>query len=219
MKSTAELQGVEAKSPDGDLALDGEIQLHDPLPTSTLALYLRFRLSEPFLKSADKLQLMLQMAGSAGKRPDGFYGVRLSGRLGSMSPPVFTPNFAVGKQRPGPRDPRRRAQRVGRPVRAPVGRQRGATASGPAPADDERDRRATAAATTATADRRPPPSPVVITAPPSAAQAACPPPPAEATPPARAPSARGGARAWSAPRSRGPPWSAAAAPRPRGQAN
>ncbi len=95
-KGVAKLQGVEAKSPDGDLALEGEIQLHDPLPTSTLALYLRFRLSEPFLKSADKLQLMLQMAGSAGKRPDGFYGVRLSGRLGSMNPPVFTPTSPSG---------------------------------------------------------------------------------------------------------------------------
>jgi type II secretion system protein N len=101
-KGTARLQGVEAKSPDGDLALEGEIQLHDPLPTSTLALYLRFRLSEPFLKSADKLQLMLQMAGSAGKRPDGFYGVRLSGRLGAMSPPVFTPISPSGINGPGP---------------------------------------------------------------------------------------------------------------------
>ena len=91
-KGVAKLQGVEAKSPDGDLALEGEIQLHDPLPMSTLALYLRFRLSDTFLKSADKKpQLMLQMAASAGKRPDGFYGVRLSGRLGAMSPPVFTP--------------------------------------------------------------------------------------------------------------------------------
>ncbi len=95
-KGVAKLQGVEAKSPDGDLALEGEIQLHDPLPTSVLALYLRFRLSEPLLKSADKLQLMLQMAGSAGKRPDGFYGVRLSGRLGAMNPPVFSPTSPSG---------------------------------------------------------------------------------------------------------------------------
>jgi type II secretion system protein N len=90
-KGNAKLQGVEAKSPDGELALEGDIQLHDPLQLSTLSLYLRFRLADAFLKSADKLQLMLQMAGSAGKRPDGSYGVRLSGRLGSMNPPIFSP--------------------------------------------------------------------------------------------------------------------------------
>jgi type II secretion system protein N len=90
VKGNAKLEGVEAKSPDGDLALEGDIQLRDPLPLSTMTLYLRFRLSDTLLKSADKLQMMLQMAGSAGKRPDGFYGVRLTGRLGSMNPPVFS---------------------------------------------------------------------------------------------------------------------------------
>ena len=90
VKGIAKLEGVEAKSPDGDLALEGDIQLHDPLQLSTMTLYLRFRLSDSLLKSADKLQMMLQMAGSAGKRPDGFYGVRLTGRFGSMNPPVFS---------------------------------------------------------------------------------------------------------------------------------
>ncbi|HET6148053.1 MAG TPA: type II secretion system protein GspN [Polyangia bacterium] len=90
VKGNAKLEGVEAKSPDGDLALEGDIQLHDPLALSTMTLYLRFRLSDTLLKSADKLQMMLQMAGSAGKRPDGFYGVRLTGRFGSMNPPVFS---------------------------------------------------------------------------------------------------------------------------------
>jgi len=96
VKGNAKLEGVEAKSPDGDLALEGDIQLHDPLPNSTMTLYLRFRLSDTFLKSADKLQMMLQMAGSAGKRPDGFYGVRLTGRLASMNPPVFSPVSPAG---------------------------------------------------------------------------------------------------------------------------
>ena len=38
VKGNAKLEGVEAKSPDGDLALEGDIQLHDPLPMSTLSL-------------------------------------------------------------------------------------------------------------------------------------------------------------------------------------
>src|SRR4029077_10534035 len=39
-KGTAKLQGVESKSPDGEVALEGEIVLHDPLSASTVNLYL-----------------------------------------------------------------------------------------------------------------------------------------------------------------------------------
>ena len=44
-KGVAKLQGVEAKSPDGELALEGEVTLRDPLPTSTVNAYLRFKLT------------------------------------------------------------------------------------------------------------------------------------------------------------------------------
>jgi type II secretion system protein N len=177
-KGTARLQGVEAKSPDGDLALEGEVQLHDPLPTSTLALYLRFRLSEPFLKSADKLQLMLQMAGSAGKRPDGFYGVRLSGRLGSMSPPVFTPISPSGSTSPGPG------------IRAGVHSASGgfarpsvASAVPPPPPPPPPPPTMNATVEAPPPAPAPPPPPVIIAQPPPPP----PPPPAEATPPAPPP--------------------------------
>jgi type II secretion system protein N len=88
-KGSAKLKGVQSKSPDGEIIVEGEILLRDPLPSSVINAYLRFKFSEPLLKSADKLQTILQMAGGLGRRPDGFYGVRLGGRLGSMSPPVF----------------------------------------------------------------------------------------------------------------------------------
>ena len=90
-KGTAKLQGVESKSPDGEVALEGDIALHDPLPQSTVNLYLRFKLSDAFLQKASAVQMLLQAAAAQGKRPDGFYGLRIGGRLGQLSPPVLTP--------------------------------------------------------------------------------------------------------------------------------
>jgi len=179
-KGTAKLQGVEAKSPDGDLALEGEIQLHDPLPTSTLALYLRFRLSDPFLKSADKLQLMLQMAGSAGKRPDGFYGVRLSGRLGSMSPPVFSPTSPSGINGPGPGIRAGVHSISGGP--SSFGRPSVASAVPPPPPPPPPPPTMNATVEPPPPPPASPPTPVIIAEPPPP-----PPPPAEANPPAPPP--------------------------------
>ena len=93
---------------------------------------------------------MLQMAGSAGKRPDGFYGVRLSGRLGSMSPPVFTPTSPTGGTRARCRGSARGSCTTSggrRRSRARRSASAGAAASTSTAADDERHRRA--AATTA----------------------------------------------------------------------
>jgi type II secretion system protein N len=104
-KGVAKLQGVEAKSPDLELALEGDIALHDPLPTSTVNAYLRFKFTDAFLQKAAAVQAMLQVAGSQGKRPDGFYGVRLGGSFARMSPPVLTPVSPIvsaAPQRPTP---------------------------------------------------------------------------------------------------------------------
>src|SRR5580698_2574050 len=83
-KGVAKLQEVGAKSRDVELALEGEVTLRDPLASSTVNAYLRFKLTDAFLKQAGAVQTMLQMAGAQGKRPDGFYGVRLGGRLGQL---------------------------------------------------------------------------------------------------------------------------------------
>jgi type II secretion system protein N len=80
-KGTAKLKGIDAKSPDGELSLEGDIQLRDPLPNSVLNAYLRFKLTDAFLKSAQTLQTLLQMGASAGRRPDGSYGLRIGGLL------------------------------------------------------------------------------------------------------------------------------------------
>ena len=78
----AKLKGIESKSPDGEISLEGDVALRDPLPNSVVNAYLRFKLSDAFLKSAATVQTILQMAGAAGRRPDGSYGLRISGRLG-----------------------------------------------------------------------------------------------------------------------------------------
>ncbi|MFL5304686.1 MAG: type II secretion system protein GspN, partial [Polyangia bacterium] len=101
-KGLARLQEIGGRSPDGEVALEGEITLRDPMPASTVNAYLRFKLSDAFLKQAGALQTILQMAGAAGKRPDGFYGMRLSGRLDHLNPPVLTPTSPVVTPPPRP---------------------------------------------------------------------------------------------------------------------
>jgi type II secretion system protein N len=93
-KGTAKLQGVESKSPDGEVALEGEIALHDPLSLTTLNLYLRFKLSEAVMKKEVALQILPAVA-APGKRADGSYGVKFGGRVGQMTQPVFTPTSPV----------------------------------------------------------------------------------------------------------------------------
>ncbi|HSY40011.1 MAG TPA: type II secretion system protein GspN, partial [Polyangia bacterium] len=103
-KGVAKLQGIEAKSPDGDLALEGDVTLRDPVAMSTVNAYLRFKLSDSFLKQAANVATILQMAGAQGKRPDGFYGLRLSGRLGQLNPPILSPTSPLGaSSAPSPR--------------------------------------------------------------------------------------------------------------------
>jgi type II secretion system protein N len=105
-KGVGRLQAVQAHSPDGELTVEGEIRLADPMPYSQIDLYIRFKFSDTLLKSADKLQIILQLMESMGKRPDGFYGLRLSGMLMRLSPPVWakTSPFGAGGSgvRPGP---------------------------------------------------------------------------------------------------------------------
>jgi type II secretion system protein N len=83
------LQAVQARSPDGELYIEGEIRLADPLPMSQVDLYVRFKLSDALLKSSDKLQLIFQLIESMGKRSDGFYGLRLQGSIGRLGAPQW----------------------------------------------------------------------------------------------------------------------------------
>jgi type II secretion system protein N len=102
-KGAAKLQGVEAKSPDVEMTLEGDVTLHDPLASSIVNAYLRFKFSDAYLQKAAAVQAMLQVAGAQGKRPDGFYGMKLGGRLGQMSSALSPVSPVGGGIGPSPR--------------------------------------------------------------------------------------------------------------------
>ncbi len=181
-KGLAKLQEIAGKSRDGEVALEGEVTLRDPLPASTVNAYLRFKLSDPFLKQASAVATMLQMVGAQGKRPDGFYGMRLSGRLGQLNPPVLSPTSPII----GPPPPRTHAAIT--PAFRP-----------PFPAPPSPPPAAPPAPMVAAASPPPPPEPAAPPPPPP--PPATPAPPAPPAPPtsAAASSPTAGAGGWHPP--------------------
>jgi type II secretion system protein N len=175
-KGLAKLQEIGGKSPDGEVALEGEVTLRDPLPSSTVNAYLRFKFTDAFLRQAGAVQTILQMAGAQGKRPDGFYGMRLSGRLGQMNPPVLSPTSPVIGS-PPPARPGSRAA-ITPAFRPPVP----APSSPPAPTPPAPTTIAQAPPPTPPPEPSPPPPPAPPP-PPPAAPAPSPSPTPAATPP------------------------------------
>jgi type II secretion system protein N len=102
-KGVGRLQGVQSKSPDGELFVEGEIKLNDSLASSSLDLYVRFKLSDALLKSSEKLRTIMEFAAAGGKRPDGLYGFRISGPLTHLGAPVWTKTSPFGAPASGPK--------------------------------------------------------------------------------------------------------------------
>jgi type II secretion system protein N len=95
---------LSAKGPDLDLVVDGGVRLRDPVGTSMLDLNLRFRFSDAYRGKNETTRGLLGEPGSKApglfeltpqvqksKRPDGYYGWRISGTLDR---PVFEPSNA-----------------------------------------------------------------------------------------------------------------------------
>jgi type II secretion system protein N len=184
-KGVGRLQGAQAKSPDGEIYLEGEIKLSDPLASSALDLYVRFKLSDALLKSSEKLRTIMEIAAAGGKRPDGLYGFRISGPLNHLGAPQWTKTSPFGAPASGPK-----------PIAAKVVPAFSAPAPAPAPAPPPPSTSATqpaAAEPSAPAAPPPPPPPPPfpgfdpkIDNPPAEEQEPPPPPPApapEPTPP------------------------------------
>jgi type II secretion system protein N len=172
-KGSAKLQGVQGKSPDAEVTVEGEIALRDPVVYSTLNLYLRFKLGDALLKSSPAIGSVLQMAAASGHRPDGFYGLRLGGTFMGPSA-VFSATSPLATTGLGAGHP------PGRPSVMPV------MAPPPSPPAPE------PAAEPPPPPPPPPPAPVDIPPPPPPpppppAPPEPPPPPAPATPPAGTP--------------------------------
>ena len=77
-KGRVTFEGMRAKSADAEAALDGYIELREPLQFSELHLYLRLRPSAALAGREPKIQ-MLESALMMGKRADGFLGLSLQG--------------------------------------------------------------------------------------------------------------------------------------------
>jgi type II secretion system protein N len=96
------LSDFSTKGNDLELVAEGSMRLRDPLPTSMLSLTSRFRFTQRYANKNDLTRALLGTPGSSApglfdldpknkraKRPDGFYGYRVSGTLAA---PTFAPN-------------------------------------------------------------------------------------------------------------------------------
>jgi type II secretion system protein N len=81
-RGRATLSDVRSQSGDAEIALEGYIELRDPLPLSELRLYLRFRPSPALIKREPTMEI-LSNAMAAGKRSDGSLGFALTGTMAS----------------------------------------------------------------------------------------------------------------------------------------
>ncbi len=84
-KGRATLHDIRTHSPDIDFDLEGYIELRDPLQYSILHLYLKIKPSEALVKREPMIDTLM-LAGAAMRRPDGYFGILLSGPLASAAP-------------------------------------------------------------------------------------------------------------------------------------
>ncbi|HEX2570243.1 MAG TPA: type II secretion system protein GspN [Polyangia bacterium] len=107
-KGRATVKDLHARSSDVELALEGYIELRDPLPFSVLHLYLRFKPSQALVQREPTMELMSNVLGSRARRPDGFLGLSITG---TFQTPLALPSTEapsgvnVGKFPSGPPPP------------------------------------------------------------------------------------------------------------------
>ena len=167
---TAKLKDISAKSPDGEISLEGDVSMRDPLMSSMVNAYLRFKLSDAFLRSAGTVQTILQMAGASGRRPDGSYGVRMSGRLGAPAMMLSAVSPFGGSGQPSP------PMRPGRPAIMPYVPPRPQPQMQPPPMPQPTEQQPPPPV------EQPPPPPPPAEVPPPPPSAAAPPPPPQSPP-------------------------------------
>lgn len=182
-KGVGRLQGVQFKSPDAEATVEGEIHLAQPIATSRVDLYVRFKLSDSLLRSSEKLRTIMDFTAQMGKRPDGFLGFRMTGTFQNMGNVQWlqTSPFASGTSpaKPVP------------PVRPPMGAPPPLAPAAmplPAPSAPAQAVEIPPPAPPPPAPAPPPPSAPTPPSPPAAAPPpVSPPAPAPAPPPAPAP--------------------------------
>jgi type II secretion system protein N len=109
-KGLGKFENFEGKSPDGELYLDGDIRFEDPFVRSQVTAYMRFKSSDELKKREPVMSDIELLMKAASLRPDGYYGVKVTGPLnalrflGSKISPVPTKDKDAGpggRGRPG----------------------------------------------------------------------------------------------------------------------
>ncbi|HEX8953272.1 MAG TPA: type II secretion system protein GspN, partial [Polyangia bacterium] len=83
-KGRARFEGVRVHSADADATLEGYVELHDPIGTSQIHAYLKFRPSEALTKREATIELMTNALAGTAKRADGYLGIQMTGPLAAM---------------------------------------------------------------------------------------------------------------------------------------
>jgi type II secretion system protein N len=94
-KGRARFESVRVHSADGDASIEGYAELHDPLGTSQLHAYVKFRPTDALVKREPTVEIMNNSMAAA-KRSDGFIGLQITGPLsGLFYLPSKDPPFGV----------------------------------------------------------------------------------------------------------------------------
>lgn len=80
-KGVLQLGALALRSPDLELRVEGTIQLRDPLLFSVVEAFMQLRISDELKRREPTLFEPLDLALGAARRPDGFFGLRISGAL------------------------------------------------------------------------------------------------------------------------------------------
>ena len=102
-KGRARFEGVRVHSADADATLEGYVELHDPIGTSQIHAYLKFRPSEALVKREATIELLTNAMAGTAKRSDGYIGIQMTGPLMAMFfLPSKEPPFGVtSRSEPG----------------------------------------------------------------------------------------------------------------------
>ena len=110
-KGQGHIDKFETKSPDGELSIEGDIRFDDPFGHSQVTAYLRFKSSDALRTREPKMADLEGFLAVAGRRPDGYIGVRITGPMNHLAfqqskvSPVLPKAPAVAAPPPVPAKP------------------------------------------------------------------------------------------------------------------
>lgn len=83
-KGVGTFEKFQAKSPDGELYLEGEIRFDDPFARSQVTAYMRFKSSDELRSRETRMADMELMMSANSRRADGYHGLRITGPVGQL---------------------------------------------------------------------------------------------------------------------------------------